>query len=289
MSGKQVPLSGSAERVSYLARLLDVLESVAEAARPLGLSELAGAASVPISTASRLVTLLSERGYLQRLPSGGYLPGPRLVHLALYTIRQLHGADRLDVATRTLAGEVDESVSAGLLLGAEIVLVAREESTHPLRVVARVGDIVAPHTSAMGKAILAHLDPARRGQVVAAAVGAERAEAILAELAPELEVVARVGYACDEQTYAPGQRCRAVALLDHNGQAFGGVSIAGPAARFTFEKAEETIPALRAQAAAISLTVPASEVGGPTATILEARNAPTPFAGTDTQEAVLPG
>jgi IclR family acetate operon transcriptional repressor len=278
MNGKRAPLSGSTERVSYLARLLDVLENVAEAERPLGLSELSGAASVPVSTAARLVTLLSERGYLQRLPAGGYLPGPRLVHLALYTIGQLRGADRLDAATRSLAGEVDESVSAGLLLGAEIVLVAREESTHPLRVVARVGDIVAPHTSAMGKAVLAHLGPARRRQMVAAAVGAQLADGILAELAPELEIVARVGYACDEQTYAPGQRCRAVALLDHNGQAFGGISIAGPASRFTFEKAEGAIPALRAQAEAMSLTVPD-----------EARNGSAAFAGTDTQEAGLPG
>jgi IclR family transcriptional regulator, acetate operon repressor len=262
MSDKDLPLSGNGTRVSYLARLLDVLELVAEGERPLGLSELAAASGVPVSTASRLTTLLTERGYLQHRPGGGFVPGPRMVHLGLCTIRQLHDTRRLDEATRALAGEIHESASAGLLIGPEIVLVARAESIHPLRVVARVGDVVAPHTSAMGKAILAHVDEARRRQLIAAAVGPERADDVLAGLRPELETVAGVGYASDELTYAVGQRCRAVALLDHNGVAFGGLSIAGPAARFSVEEADATIAALREQARVLSLnaaTVDAQE------------------------------
>lgn len=261
MSGKGVPLSGSRERVSYLARVLDVLEFVAEAERALNLSELAAASGVPVSTVSRLTTLLVERGYLRRQPAGGFLPGPRLVHLGLCTVRQLHDTRRLDEVTRVLAAELHESVSVGLLLGAEIVLVARAESIHPLRVVARVGDIIAPHTSAMGKAILAHLDEERRRQVIGAAVGPDRLDSALAELGAELDEVARAGYACDEQTYAVGQRCRAVALLDHHGEAFGGLSVAGPAARFSVEAADETVRALRAQARALSLSsVPGNAV-----------------------------
>lgn len=49
----------------------------------------------------------------------------------------------------------------------------------------------------------------------------------------------------DEETYSPGLRCRAAAFLDEEGSAIGGISVAGPAARFSFEKATECLPLLR--------------------------------------------
>ena len=236
----------------YLARLLDVLEFVAEQNGPVTLTGVAAGTGVPVSTASRLVALLTDRGYLERGSSGSYALGPRLAHLGLRTVAHLRGTQRLEETTRELSASTGESVSAGLLLGTEIVLVARHEPAHPLRVVARVGDIISPHTSAMGKAVLAHLLADRRQEVLSSALGADKADAALADLVDELEEVASNGYACDEQTYAVGQRCRAAALLDHQGNAIGGVSIAGPAARFSPEIAASSVAPLREAVARLS-------------------------------------
>jgi IclR family transcriptional regulator, acetate operon repressor len=232
------------ENRSYLARLLQVLEFVAEHSGAVTLTEVSEGAGVPVSTASRLMGLLTERGYLVRGTSGSYTLGPRLAHLGLRTVSHLRGTQRLEDTARDLSVRTGESVSAGLLVGSEIVLVARQEAVHPLRVVARVGDIIPAHVSAMGKAILAHLPEGRRQQVLSAGVGADKAKAVLADLREELEQIRTDGYACDEQTYAIGQRCRAAALLDHHGEAVGGLSIAGPAARYTPENAADSVPPL---------------------------------------------
>jgi IclR family acetate operon transcriptional repressor len=253
MNANKVPLSENG-RPSYLARLLDVLDvAVTHEHSPLPMSEIAAAADVPVSTASRLLNLLCEHGFLVSIPGSGYAAGPRLLHVAMRATEQLHDADRLKAAVEALAAETGESVSAGLLVGEQIVLVARKESPHSLRAVARVGDIIAPHTSAMGKAVLSCLPAERRTTVIRAAIG-DGVDEALAGLTDELAQATADGYAVDEGTYTVGLRCRAAALLDRNGHAVGGLSIAGPAARFTPQRAEESLPALRAQVATLSLT-----------------------------------
>lgn len=251
MSERPLPLSGNG-KVSYLARLLTLLEAAVDADRPMTLTDLALACDLPVSTANRLAALLVERGYLHReLPTGAYQPGFQVAHLGLRAVRRLFDPDRLERVTREVADEVQESVSAGLLLGNQVVLVARQESQHSLRVVAQVGDVVVPHTTAMGKAVLAHLSTEKRRQVLDSALG-PGGDDELASLKGELEEIRRTGYARDEQTYAAAQRCRAVAILDHQGVAVGGLSIAGPAARYDLDSADASVPLLTSAARSLS-------------------------------------
>ncbi|NBE92287.1 IclR family transcriptional regulator [Nonomuraea sp. KC401] len=255
MNAKTVPLSGSESRTSYLARLLDVLDvAVTHDRAPLQLGEIAAAAGVPPSTASRLVALLVERGFLVQLDRSGYAAGPRLLHLSVRTLDQMHAADRLKASVEALAEQTGESASAGLLVGDEIVLVARKEPEHSLRAVARVGDVLNPHTSAMGKAVLAMLPARRRLAVLRTAVG-DRAEQALREAEAELATARTEGFAVDEESYAVGLRCRAAAILDRSGHAVGGISVAGPAARFTRENANACVPALLAEVKRLSLEI----------------------------------
>ncbi|MFG1709485.1 IclR family transcriptional regulator [Nonomuraea sp. M3C6] len=255
MNAKTVPLSGTESRTSYLARLLDVLDvAVTHDHAPLQLGEIATAADVPPSTASRLVSLLVERGFLVQISGSGYSAGPRLLHLAVRTLDQVHAADRLKASVEALAEQTGESATAGLLVGDEIVLVARKEPAHSLRAVARVGDVLNPYTSAMGKAVLAMLPVQRQLEILRTAVG-DQAEQALREVEAELATACAEGFAVDEESYAIGLRCRATAILDRSGHAVGGISIAGPAARFTRENANACVPALLAEARRLSLEI----------------------------------
>ena len=230
---------------SYLRRLLLFLSvAVGEGSSPRGLTEIAREAGIPLSTASRLASLLTESKMLRILPNGGYGPGAELVRIAGNALVSLRGDLHIQTVVRSLSEASCESASAGMLVGDVIVLIAREESGHSLRAVSHVGDSISPHTSAMGKAILARLGPERQLAVLRNAVGPD-AGRIRDELAGELETIRVHGYALDEETYSPGLRCRAAAFLGEDGLAVGGISVAGPAARFSFEKATECLPMLR--------------------------------------------
>jgi IclR family acetate operon transcriptional repressor len=229
--------------VGYLARVLDLVDLVA-AAPPegLSLSQLAERGQMPVSTVSRLARLLEARGLASRRADKRFVAGPALVALGLRALRLLP-TDRYAETIATLGRCTGESVSVGMLLGDEIVLVARHESEHPLRVVATIGDVIAPHRSAMGKAILAHVSPARRSAILERAAGARAAE-VEAALASELSHAAADGYACDEELFAVGLRCRAAPLLGADGEAQGAISIAGPSSRFTREVADGCVATL---------------------------------------------
>jgi IclR family acetate operon transcriptional repressor len=170
--------------------------------------------------------------------------------LGLRSLRRLP-AERYRDAVRGLWEATGESVSVGLVMGDEIVLVARHESHHRLRVVAAVGDVIPPHRSAMGKAVLAHIGEARRRGLLAAAVG-EDAETVARELEDELERAAVEGFARDEEVFAVGLRCIAAPLLGADGEAVGAVSIAGPTVRFRREVADSFVPELLEQTRVLS-------------------------------------
>lgn len=225
-----------------MGRLLDVLDASVTAAAPPTVTEIADAAGTPLSTTSRLVALLSEKGFLMQA-AGRYTAGPRLIHVALRVLDQIHDTDRLVAATKKLSASSGESVSAGLLVGDSIVLVARTESAQSLRAVARVGDIINPHTSALGKAILSRL-PREQGLRLVRTTAGDDAERLLDDLDGELANARETGYAIDEEMYTVGLRCRAAAIRGHDGRAVGGISIAGPSARFTLEAAAEVVPEL---------------------------------------------
>ena len=237
---------------SYLRRLLHFLSvALNEGSSARGLTEIAREAGIPLSTASRLASLLTESEMLRVLPSGGYGPGAELIRIAGNALVSLRGDLHIQTVVRSLAETTCESASAGMLVGDVIVLIAREEPDHSLRAVARVGDSISPHTSAMGKAILANLSAERRLAVLRNAVGPD-AGRVEEELASELATIRVQGYALDEETYSPGLRCRAASFLDEEGLAIGGVSVAGPAARFSFAKATECVPVLLTMVAELS-------------------------------------
>lgn len=237
---------------SYLRRLLHFLSvAVSEGSNARGLTEIAREAGIPLSTASRLASLLTESDMLRILPSGGYGPGAELIRIAGNALVSLRGDLHIQAVVRSLAEASCESASAGMLVGDVIVLIAREEPDHSLRAVAHVGDSISPHTSAMGKAILANLGPERRLAVLRNAVGPD-AGRVESELTSELDTIRVQGYALDEETYSPGLRCRAAAFVDEDGVAIGGVSVAGPAARFSFAKATECLPMLRTMTSDLS-------------------------------------
>lgn len=243
---------------SYLARCLRVLQVLAAGPdEGLTVSELAQRSSAPLSTISRLAQLLEENQFARRLENRRFVPGPALLSLGFRSLRSLP-AERYLEAVERMAKATGESVSVGLIVGGEIVLVARHEPPHTLRAVAKVGDVIPPQSSAMGKAVLSHVDEKRRRALLTVAVGADAPD-VEAELREELARATLDGYARDEEQFSVGLRCIAAPLFGADGEAIGAVSIAGPSARFSREAADSFVPMLLEQTMQLS-TAAAPEV-----------------------------
>lgn len=235
--------------VQSVDRALDLLEALAGAEAPVGVTELARQVGLPQGTTHRLLLSLAGRGFVRRDRDRRYAVGLRAMALGSSAYRQFERvAHDYLAALVALSGE---TANLAVLEGTAMTYVAQAPSPHRLRIFAEVGRRVPLHSTAVGKAVLAQLP---REEALALLDRTElTATTPLTLTTPEalgdeLDQVARRGYALDEQEQELGVRCVAVALPEVGGL-YAAVSISGPAERFTPERAAEVaarVPAVLA-------------------------------------------
>jgi IclR family acetate operon transcriptional repressor len=237
--------------VQSLERAFDLLERMADAGGEVGLSELSAAGGLPLPTIHRLMRTLVACGYVRQQPNRRYALGPRLIRLGESASRLLGTWARPCLAR--LVEETGETANMALLDGDEVVYVAQVPSKHSMRMFTEVGLRVLPHSTAVGKALLAHTPDdevrallARTGMPAATEKTITTAEGFLAAL----EDVRRLGYAMDDNEQEMGVRCLAVTVPGSPTTA--ALSVSGPSGRMTDAAAERIVPVLQQAAKELS-------------------------------------
>lgn len=142
--------------VPAAARTMSLLEVFARERRELSNSDLARLMDLPESSCSDLLHTLHELGYLMRTArTRRFYPTARLLTVA----KGIAAGDSLfAVATEAcelLRDKTGETGLCGRIEGGVVKVLAFAEGTHPLRYVDNVGNKIALHVSALGKAELA--------------------------------------------------------------------------------------------------------------------------------------
>nr|WP_241266302.1 IclR family transcriptional regulator [Streptomyces boncukensis] len=234
-----------------MARAFDLLERMADAGGEVGLSELSGTSGLPLPTIHRLMRTLVSCGYVRQQPNRRYALGPRLIRLGESASRLLGSWARPYLAR--LVEETGETANMALLDGDEVVYVAQVPSRHSMRMFTEVGRRVLPHSTGVGKALLAATpDEEVRALLTRTGMPAATEKTITT---PEgfLEALATVrerGYATDDNEQEVGVRCIAVAVPDAPTAA--ALSISGPAGRVTDAATDKFVPVLREVARELS-------------------------------------
>ncbi|MFE2188845.1 IclR family transcriptional regulator [Streptomyces sp. NPDC059455] len=237
--------------VQSLERAFDLLERMADAGGEVGLSELSASSGLPLPTIHRLMRTLVACGYVRQQPNRRYALGPRLIRLGESSSRLLGTWARPYLAR--LVEETGETANMALLDGDEVVYVAQVPSRHSMRMFTEVGRRVLPHTTGVGKALLADTPPeevrallARTGMPAATEKTITTPDGFL----DALRQVHEHGYAVDDNEQEMGVRCLAVSVPDSPAPA--AISISGPAGRVTDEATERIVPILKEVAAELS-------------------------------------
>lgn len=229
--------------VQSLERAFDLLERMADAGGEVGLSELAASGGLPLPTIHRLIRTLVSAGYVRQQPDRRYALGPRLIRLGESAGRLLGTWARPYLAD--LVEATGETANMALLDGDEVVYVAQVPSRHSMRMFTEVGRRVLPHSTGVGKALLAGLPPqqvrallARTGMPAATPHTLTDPDAFLAAL----DEVRALGFAVDDNEQELGVRCVAVSVP--GSPTATAVSVSGPAGRLTEASATRIVPAL---------------------------------------------
>ena len=251
-----VPKTGGG--VQSLERAFAILETMADAGGVISLSQLAADAQLPLPTIHRLVRTLVDLGYVRQEASRQYSLGPRLIRLGETTSRMVGRWARPHM--ERLAHELGETINLAMLDGDQVVYVGQVmASRNSMRMFTEVGRRVLPHSTGVGKAIMADLDTgdvrallARTGMPARTEHTLTTPEAFLAEL----ERTRERGYALDEGEQEVGVRCVAVAVPD--APQLLALSVSGPVTRVTDEFVSRATGPLHRAAGAIS-----AEMRGP--------------------------
>lgn len=239
-------MSQSVERA---ARIIDAV-----AADPRTVAELAEEFGLHRSTMFRELQSLEQVGWVRRRGSGRYALGPRLAALSREAFDSLDLREAGSEHVRRLHRRTGNTVHLAALMDRSIVYVDKVEDAAGVRMYSRIGKAVIPYCSAVGKAILANLDPASREGVLADVDWAPFTEHTITSRARfdlELEQVAARGYATDDREFEPFVNCLAVPIVTSMG-VVGAVSVTAIRMVADLDRLRALLPELRATAAEIA-------------------------------------
>lgn len=230
--------------VQSLNRAFDLLECLADAGGSLGLSQLATATGLPLPTIHRILRSLTMSGHVRQEPSRRYALGARLIRLGDVASRAL-GAWAVPHLARVVE-EVAETANMAMLEGDGAVYLAQAPSPHAMRMFTEVGRRVMPHSTGVGKVLLAQLTDDEAGQILRRTglpVRTSHTITTAERLIEELHTIRAQGYAVDEGEHELGVRCVAVPVDGAPGNV--AISVSGPSGRLTADRVPGIVPVLQ--------------------------------------------
>lgn len=198
--------------VPALEKGLDILETLASAAEPQSLAELAARLERSRSELFRMLACLEQRGYLAREEASGKYA----LTLKLYALTHAHSpmVKLLGAARRPmqdLTAKIGESCHLSVLDRGKLLVVAQQESPARVRLSIEVGGEFDPVATASGRLLLSALEGAAFEEVLAASpAGKALAGRALSGFRSGLGEIARTGVSTAESETIEGVRDVAV-------------------------------------------------------------------------------
>lgn len=224
------------------ARILDIIEYVAECPAGATLAEISRSLKIPKGSLHPLTATLANRKYLyHNAKEERFYCGENLF---VYGNKQINNADILE-RIRSVMLEVNEKTGEtlyfGVLSGRDVLYLIKMDLHSQFRVISNPGNKLPAYSTGYGKAILAHCTH----QQVEALYPEGQLEPITAHtitsvgaLQEQLDLVRQSGFAYEREESTIGIQCVGISIVVE-GQALAGLSIAVPTFRYTAEREKQ--------------------------------------------------
>lgn len=244
-------------QVHSVDKALDVLGAFDYEHEELGVAELARKLGLQKNNVFRILATLETRGYMEQdKKSGNYRLGLKAFEVGNVFLHHLGIRRQARPILEELVRRCNESAYLAVLDGADVVYIAMQETTHPVRVAPRLGRRLPAYCTAAGKCQLVFesqdkLDELFRDYPFRRLT--ENTSIRYEDLQLKLKEVAHQGYAVDNEEWEEGVNCVAAPIQDYTHRVVAAVVLSGPTPRLTPERIEaELVPLVREAAAKIS-------------------------------------
>lgn len=206
-----------APAVVRAAAILDVISKQSDSYPRV--SDIARETGVPNSSVTNILAALVETGLVRRV-GPGYAIGPAVVELASVFLRSDDPVQRFREFVPSMDDLSHETAQLGTLAGSDVLFLARHDGTQPIALTSGVGKRLPASSTAIGKAMLARLEPAELPSTLSEPLPrlTERSHRTLAELVKDLAAIRERGHSIDDEEAAPNVTCLAVAIDSAEGE-----------------------------------------------------------------------
>jgi IclR family KDG regulon transcriptional repressor len=220
-------------------RIVAILDCFTLTSPQLGVREIARKIELPTSTTGRILTSMKETGLLsQNSDTQQYQLGGRLLSWAGVYSATLDVRSVALPAMHKIHQDTDETISLYILEGNERLCVERLESTHNVRMVARIGRHLPLYAGSAGKVFLAYISEERREQILNETMLTPFTQNTIIDRKALLEEVLKIrqqGYAVSYGEWMAEASGIAAPIFDQSKEITAVITISGPNQRFTPE------------------------------------------------------
>jgi DNA-binding IclR family transcriptional regulator len=247
----QPPRRAPAQGTQAIDRAAQLLVHILESDRPLPLTELAAAAELPKSTASRLLGALERHGLVHQDDDRGPLrPGPAILRFATQDGFERQLVETARASLDALGDASGETINLAVPASGAVEHIAQVDSLHFLGTGQWIGRRVAFHATAVGKVFLA-FDAATLPdgplERLAPCTIVDRTA-----LAGQLARARADGFATAVDELEPGLAALAAPVHGPGGGVVAAISITGPTLRLDARRIDELRPVLVQEARALA-------------------------------------
>lgn len=244
------------ERGSTIHRVLDILDTVAAASKPISATEINETLNLPKATAHRLCAELEARGYLLKKINGkSYMPGNRLHEMAVGVLSHSRFRAQRHAILEALSRKVGETCNIAYPDGLRMAYSDRVETELALKLIFPMDTRVPLHCTASGKLFLSSLPLKKRKAVIAKLDLKAYTKNSITDpdlLLAETEKIREKQLSIDNEELFEGMIAIGVPVTDRAGRFYSSVAIQAPIFRFSLEDADKYVPLLREAARDIS-------------------------------------
>lgn len=227
-------------------RLLAVAELLMRSPTALSARSISEATGIQRSTTHRVLNTLMHRGWVERQSnSSDYRLSVKFLALAHVAAEGRSFLREVRPALEQLSALSRETVHLGVLDGLDVLHIEKIDSLERVGVASKVGSRGPAHSTSLGRALLAASSDWVLEEFIARSMKS-RDDTFLADPPHFREEIARTrdrGYSIDDEEDSIGVRCLGVAVHGAGGAPLFAMSMTGPSARFTIERALSFAPA----------------------------------------------
>ncbi|MFB6308905.1 MAG: IclR family transcriptional regulator [Haloarculaceae archaeon] len=208
------------------------------------LTELAGEMDIPKSTAHNYLKTLEDEEYIVN-DEGTYRVGIRFLEHGAYARNRMKIYETARPEVEKLAEDTGELANLLVEEHGRGSYLHRARGSEAVQVEAHVGTRVYLHSTALGKAILAHLPREECDAILDRQGMPERTEKTVTdreELYERLQTIREQGFAFDDEERLKGLRCVAAPVRNNDDRVLGAISVSGPTNRLRGDRFREELP-----------------------------------------------